>query len=304
MISVLIPTFNYDVSALVTSLISQFSKTKVDFEIICVDDASTKYISENKTLEELTNVSIFNLSKNIGRSKIRNLLVKKAKYNWLLFLDVDVIPKGKNFIDIYLEYIKYGKADIYCGGVAYKNVIPPKSKRLRWVFGKKREEIDSKDREINPYQYFFGANILVHKSIFDVCQFNETLVKYGYEDVLFVENLLNEKIKIKHLNNEVYHLGIEDNNIFLTKTKQAIENLYFLNERKIIKGKNLKILIWYRKLERYKLIYIFGNIHKYFSPFLEKNLKSKSPLLFVFDIYKLTFFCYLTISRFKSDLDK
>jgi len=293
MISVLIPVLNYDLTVLVNSLISQLATANVDFEIVCIDDDSSKCLLENNKLGEINNVTLLVLSKNIGRSKIRNLLVKKASYNWLLFLDADVIPKNKNFINVYLKNIKSRKANVYCGGISYKNEKPEISKRLRWVYGRKREEINAERREKTPYQYFFSANFLAHKSVFDTCQFNEVLVKYGFEDVLFAEELSSKNIKIKHLNNDVFHLGIENNDVFLGKTKNAIENLHFLYTQNIIKGENLTILIWYRKLETYNLKGLLAKTYTFLKFFFERNLKSKNPSLFIFDLYKLSYFCYL-----------
>ena len=185
MLSILIPTFNYPIINLVSELHSQLVLARIKFEIICIDDASSNYYLQNDTLKNLNNVSLQKLPKNIGRSKIRNLLASKAIYDWLLFLDADVIPKDKDFINVYLRCIESKDAQVFCGGIAYENKKPESRKMLRWVYGKKREEIDLEIRKRNPYKYFFGANFLIHKSIFETVKFNNQIVKYGYEDVFF-----------------------------------------------------------------------------------------------------------------------
>ena len=50
MLSILIPTYNYDVEALVTELHAQSTACGVDFEILCYDDGSTnlELIAKNK----------------------------------------------------------------------------------------------------------------------------------------------------------------------------------------------------------------------------------------------------------------
>lgn len=294
MISILIPIFNYDVTKLVASLIKQLSLIEIDYEIVCVDDASTAYCLENDTIEIYDKVVFHRLPTNIGRSKIRNLLAKKAKYDWLIFLDSDVLPKDKNFIKSYLKCIENNQEKVFCGGVIYQNDKPEKDKTLRWLYGKKREEVGLLVRQENPNQYFFGANFLIHKSVFDILKFNEILVKYGYEDVLFSEELNFKSIKIKHLENEVYHLGIELNAVFLAKTTQAIENLYFLNSKKIIKGETLKLLNAYKKIKTYHLKSAFGYLYLVFKGLFKNNLVGKRPSLFVYDLFKLTYFCYLS----------
>ena len=54
--------------------------------------------SENKKINALDHCSFLENEKNIGRTATRNILAKKAKYDWLLFLDADVIPLNENYI--------------------------------------------------------------------------------------------------------------------------------------------------------------------------------------------------------------
>ena len=78
------------------------------------------------------------------------------------------------------------------------------------------------------------------------------IVEYGYEDVLFVEDLKINKVKISHIDNQVFHLGIESSLVFLNKTKEAISNLLNISSNKILKGDNLKLLKTYKKLKSNK----------------------------------------------------
>jgi len=187
MISVLIPVYNYNVTNLVTSINSQLVYSNIDFEIICIDDASTEYFKENDKLQELKNVTLYKLTTNLGRSKIRNLLVDKSKFEWLLFLDADVFPENNNFINEYLTCIHSNEAKVYCGGIKYKANKPESNKMLRWVYGRNREEVNYNVRLNKPYKYFFGANFLIQKAVFNTCKFNEDIVKYGYEDVFLLK---------------------------------------------------------------------------------------------------------------------
>ena len=293
MISVLIPVYNYNIVKLVATLNSQLLLANIDFEIICIDDASSDYYTENDSLPVINNVTLHKLPINIGRSNIRNLLAKKAKYEWLLFLDADVLPENKYFINKYLDCINSNKGKVFCGGIKYNSQKPRNEKLLRWVFGKNREEIDVAIRQKKTYQYFFGSNFLIHKSVFDSCLFNEKILKYGYEDVFFAEDLRNNQIPLTHLSNEVLHLGIENNKVFLEKTKQAIENLYSLTIKNEFKIESVKILRTYSLISIYKLVWFFSSVFVVFNKLFEYNLKSKIPSMFIFDIYKLTYFCFL-----------
>ena len=105
MLSVLIPTYNYNAFLLVKEIHQQLTLGEIDFEIICLDDGSKSSINtKNEEINKFSFTSFKSLPKNIGRSAIRNLLAKKATYNWLLFLDADVIPVKSNFIKNYIVF--------------------------------------------------------------------------------------------------------------------------------------------------------------------------------------------------------
>lgn len=293
MISVLIPVYNYNVSNLVHSIHKQFSLLNINFEIICINDASTKYFEENYEINKLQNTYLYNLEFNVGRSKIRNLLVKKSKFKWVLFLDADVLPKTQDFINAYVNCIYEDLNEVYCGGIVYEVTKPDQRRLLRWVYGKNREEVNIEIRKKTSYQYFSGANFLIKKSAFNLIKFNESIVKYGYEDVLFADDLKKNNIIIYHIDNPVFHLGLEDNLVFIEKTKHAIENLYKLNTRHLLTEDSIKILKVFQKVKTYKLTWFFSNLYIAFHKKFEYNLKSKKLKLFVFDMYKLTYLCFL-----------
>ena len=297
MISVLIPIYNYNSTKLVVSIHQQLELLSVKYEILCIDDASTKYIIENAIIKDLFNTKLFTLKENIGRSKIRNLLVEKAKFNWLLFLDADVYPKDNLFVKNYINCIESKNELVFCGGICYNEQKPSNDKLLRWIYGKKREEISADYRSEKPYQFVSGANFLINKTIFNTINFNVNIVEYGYEDVLFVEDLKINKVKISHIDNQVFHLGIESSLVFLNKTKEAISNLLNISSNKILKGDNLKLLKTYKKLKSNILCWLIGGGFYLFKKVFEANLLSKKPSLFVFDLYKLGYLCYLDMNN-------
>jgi len=293
MISVLIPVYNYNISTLVTEIYKQLVSVNEEFEIICIDDCSSNPFFDSSNIKLLDKVEFIKLNKNIGRSKIRNLLAEKARFDWLLFLDADVLPKSFNFINTYMNHIKQGEIQVYCGGIIYENDKPINSKMLRWVYGKKREEIDVEIRKLNPYRYFLGANFLIPKTIFNSIKFNDDILKYGYEDVVFIEELRIKNIVVKQINNVVFHMGIEESQEFLAKTKEALENLKLLRCQNIVDGKYIKILRTYNKVKFYRLDQVFSILYLIFSKMFEYNLKSNRPSIFIFDLYKLTYFCFI-----------
>ena len=101
-LSILIPCFNWNVYQLISNLATQCQKEYNPdcYEIICVEDGST-CLFENNKITQLKNVQHQVLKNNIGRASIRNLLAKKAKFEWLLFIDCDSKIIKQDFIKNY-----------------------------------------------------------------------------------------------------------------------------------------------------------------------------------------------------------
>lgn len=280
MISVLIPTYNWNAYSLVSELQSQFKSTNTSFEILVIDDASQAELnSENEKINVLENCSFFELEKNIGRSAIRNLLVSKAKYKYLLFLDADVIPTNKNFVDNYIKSIS-NQNKVVVGGIAYKN--DTSNKLLRWKYGKKYEEISLEIRKKIPSKYFFTANFLIEKELFLSIQFDENFTKYGYEDVVFGRELEHKGIEIHQILNGVFHLGIDVNKSFIEKTKQAIINLILLEKKDKRFTENIGLLKVYKRLKKLGLISFLSLFTELFEKFATKHSS-----LFFFNLFRL-----------------
>jgi glycosyltransferase involved in cell wall biosynthesis len=146
MLSVLIPTYNYNIVPLVTEIHKQCTHCNIPFEVIVFDDASKLYHSENDSINSIKNCTYRILEKNIGRSAIRNLLSKTAQFEHLLFLDADVIPVNNDFITNYIKEIN-GREKVVYGGILYQKERPKKEDLLRWVYGVKREALSLNERK-------------------------------------------------------------------------------------------------------------------------------------------------------------
>lgn len=290
MLSILIPVYNYNVLPLASELVKQCNSCGIIFEILFLDDASQEFAIENERINQFENTSYSILEKNIGRSAIRNLLAQKAVYENLLFLDADTIPVHHNFISNYISEIE---KKVVFGGLLYENKRPPKEQVLRWTYGKKREALSLSERNRNPSNTALVSNLLIKKEILYRFPFDENLTKYGYEDLLFFAVLKSNQIEIKHIENPVFHLNLESSSLFLNKTKTALENLVLLDYLNKISKNESKIIGSFDFLKKMKLISIFNFVFKKSEQKIERNLLSNKPSLFLFDIYKLGYYCFL-----------
>jgi len=298
MLSILIPTYNYNIEALVAELHAQSTACNINFEILCYDDGSTnlEIINENKSINLLKNITYKVLETNIGRSAIRNLLAKDAHYDLLLFLDADVVPVKDDFISKYLNSISDATNIIY-GGIRYQEETPEKTHLLRWVYGKKREALPVVKRNQNVYLRFLTLNFIIRKTIFNTVSFNEDIPNLRNEDTLFSYNLKQEKIVISHIENPVYHLGIEDSKTFLKKSIESQDAMNLFLDEDLIDIKYTDITKTIYRIKKIKLDRLFSMSHPFTKKMFRANLLSKKPSLFIFDLYKLSYLCYISKNK-------
>ena len=294
MLSILIPTYNYNIEALVTELHAQATACDIDFEILCYDDGSTnlKILKSNNAINLFENTAYKVLKTNIGRSAIRNLLAKDAHYDLLLFLDADVIPVKNDFISKYLNSISDSIKIIY-GGIRYQEENPKNTQLLRWVYGNKREALSVIKRNKDVYLSFLTLNFIIQKKVFNTVSFNEAIPNLRNEDTLFSYNLKQEKIPLAHIDNPVYHLGLEDSETFLKKSIESQEAMNLFLEENLIDIKYTALTKIFFRIKKIKLDHLFSMTHPFTEKLFKINLLSKNPSLFIFDLYRLSYLCYI-----------
>ena len=166
MLSVLIPVYNYDVRTLVNLLHEQLTSSKIAFEIICLDDCSTNGMSAiNTEIDQLQNTCYKISNSNHGRVATRQALAEHAKYDWLLFLDADVMPKSEHYISNYTSLLHSENEAIY-GGFAYHTEQPKEDFLLRWTYGSSNKQVSALKRNQTPYKVVISANFMITKALF------------------------------------------------------------------------------------------------------------------------------------------
>ena len=292
MLSVLVPTYHYNVLPLAKTVVGQLSKTNIPFEFICIDDGSSSELNiENRQINFLPNATFSENKQNLGRSCMMNLLASHAKYPYLLFLDADVVPVDDDFINKYLHEIKKGTEVCY-GGLAYKKEHT-KEQALRWRYGMAREAITLKKRLNSPYAHTLTSNLLIKKEVVLRFQFPAEVMQYGYEDTVFVNRLKVANIPIVHLQNPVYHLQLDTTAVFLKKTFMAVENLVQLSKNNQLAYHETRLGEAFTILRKSRMVSPASYFLNYVKYLIIKQLYSKKPSLILFDLYKLGLFCKL-----------
>ncbi|MFB9054885.1 glycosyltransferase family 2 protein [Formosa undariae] len=292
MLSVLIPIYNYNVVALVQNLHRQLTLANYVFEIICLDDASeTAFISKNSQIESLEFTSFIKSTANNGRTKTRQLLCESSKYDWLLFLDADTIPASSTFISEYITAINPENEAVF-GGFSYHKSKPSSHYILRWEYGKTKEEVDASIRNTNPYKIIISGNFLIKKSIFKTLNSLIQHKVYGLDNY-FGALLKNNKIKVLHINNPVFHLGLEKNEVYLNKLKSAVCTLLLLVKQDKMKTHNNDLLSLFMFLKKNRLNFILSKFYNAFNKQMEHNLCGKTPSINLLQFYRISYMCYV-----------
>lgn len=294
MISILIPVYNYNIVPLVKELRIQLIDAKIDFEIQAGDDGSeTQFLDLNEKINTLSSTH-YNLSDhNIGREQTRQVLAKKAKYDWLLFLDADTLPVTSDFIKNYLSYLN-SDYDAVFGGVLYQKERPKADFILRWKYGMAREAINAKTRNKSPYQVVVSANFMIKKTVFIELNTHITGKDYGY-DILFASLLKKNAKKVAHIDNQVYHLGIEKSDRYLSKNEEAGTTYLTLLRNGSISAEASSLLSCFSILKRYNLNYTLSTFYKLFKSPLRRNLLGNNPNITLLQLYRLSYMCYMDL---------
>lgn len=292
MLSILIPTYNYNVVPLVFSLQKQCEENTISFEIIGIDDGShSKLNKENGRINSLENCVFISLDENIGLSSNRNLLASKAKYPNLLFIDGDSVIIHPDYIKNYINNLP--NTDIVYGGRVHPTTIASSNQKLRWKYGRTVEDKTASQRDFGVYNTLMFNNTLIKKYCFNQIKFDPNLKKYGHEDTLFAYQASLLHFKVKHIDNAVEHGDIDESGVFVAKAKNSLNNLVLLDEEKKIDPDFIKILRLYHFLKKYKLNFIVASFFLLFDKKIHKQLVSENPSLFLYNLYRIGYLCSL-----------
>ena len=292
MLSILIPTYNYDVTELVVELQKQASQAEIIFEIIVADDASShrKLVERNAEINTIGNCSFIIQKENLGRTATRQNLATMANFDTLLFLDADIFPKYGDFIKR-LD-LKSEDWDVIFGGITYKDEKPKKEEILRWKYGRNRERLTLTQRLKAPYLSINSGAFFIKKEVFLDVNSKLNFKVYGLDN-LFKQLLQKKSVKIVHIDNPVYHLGLENGTHFIKKSKESVKTTVDLEKKGLIDLNLRPIQKAYIRLRKYGVLSIFMFVMKALDYGIQKNLLSGNPSLSLFDMYRLRYYIEL-----------
>ena len=106
---------------------------------------------------------------------------------------------------------------------------------------------------------------------------------YGL-DAFFGYQLKKLKTQILHIDNPVYHLGLETNEEFLNKSVRALKTMVELESKGILASNHTRLQQIYQSTPGKTIL---KSLISLFHKPIKKNLLGSKPSLLLFDLYRL-----------------
>lgn len=207
LISVIIPTFNRK-NELLKTLDSLAKQSYKDFEVVVAidgsDDGTKQALEKSSYPFELR----FYWQENKGRSAARNLGIKNAKGQIVVFID-DHIFTDVNFLEQhYLEHCNYKNIIVRGSAFLVKDLLEIEQKKEFFLKKVKLDNEKYQDKFFkNPFQYFFTGNVSVpYDFLLKTGGFDENFKEYGFQDSEMGYRLIKAGLKIKINSNAIVYV--------------------------------------------------------------------------------------------------
>ncbi len=274
-LSFLIPTKNRpdDLEANILA-ISNLNLKSIDYEILVLDDGSTK--DYTSVLSGYKFVEYYKNESSLGISSVRNKLASLAKGKYLIFLDDDVqIDKNLNLSVLFELFKSNTKLALIAFNItailspdyyldSESNTVNLNQKSIKQIpFNKYHTYFDSSlTKKVNYVSYFIGAAFACRKSLFDKNIHFDELFLWGNEELDFSYNIIKNNYElIFHPEFRANHfprksvIGDNDNNLNSL-------NLFIAN-RILTAYKNLSLLYAISYIFIWTTYYLFVSIIKF-----------------------------------------
>lgn len=217
LVSLLISTYNWK-EALALCLYSAFSQTVKPYEILIADDGSRhdtrRVIDKMREYTDIPIVHVWHEDKGFRLSAIRNRAIVKAKGDYIIQIDGDIIL-DKHFISDHLELAEQGYficgSRMLLGPVTTRHILRNAEYRpiffkqgIKFMFNGIRSRILRKFMAERYARHSMsrirGCNMAFwKKDLFRVNGYNEALEMWGQEDVELAYRLIHAGVQKKQL---------------------------------------------------------------------------------------------------------
>jgi len=221
-LSVLIPTYRDDPSALLKAL----DERGVDAEIVLLDDGGGDADLTRRMAARIEKLNLparlIVLSPNEGRAKGRNRLARHARGRHLLFLDSDMLPDPKDFLNRW-SAVAADDVPVAFGGFTLDQTPRRPEHEVHRSMALKSDCTPAPERARAAEKHVFTSNLLVRRDVLETVEFDEGFAGWGWEDVEWAMRVVRF-YPILHIDNSATHLGLDTASALAAKYEQSAAN--------------------------------------------------------------------------------
>ncbi len=167
---------------------------------------------------------------NNGRSAGRNQLAKAARSDWILYLDADMVPADRMFLDRYIAEVETDtRPRVIVGGFSPPDKVP-RGRRLHAALARRSDCRPAAMRNLDPGRHVFTSNMLVHRTVLDSITFDDGYRGWGWEDVDWGLRVVDWH-PVVHIDNAAVHTGLDPDAALLSKHAGSGDNFARLTMR-------------------------------------------------------------------------
>ena len=229
MLSVLTPFLRDDPSGLVLDGGDQAARLPVPVEIVVLDDGTGDEALTQRLVEQIQRLpmpaAFVQLAANEGRAAARNRLAQFARGRHFLFLDADTVPDRADFLLAYAEMIAADDPPLVIGGFSLIQASHAPEYDLHRAMAILLDCMPAHVRQVAPWRFVYGANILVRRDVMQVVPFNPEYRAWGWEDQEWGMRVA-QRWPILHVDNTVSHMGLDRVETLLDKYASSGANFH------------------------------------------------------------------------------
>lgn len=226
-LSVLIPFFRDDPGPLIRTLDDEAQALATSVEVVLLDDGSGDDDLANRVTAAVRAARLpmrfIRLKTNQGRSKGRNRLTASARGGSFLFLDSDMMPDDRRFLQRWADLVASQDPAVAFGGFSLLQAPRDRSVAVHRAMAARSDCVPYQVRARTPEKYVYTSNLLVRRDVFEAEAFDADFAGWGWEDVEWAMRVAR-RFTVVHLDNPATHLGLESAERLAGKYEQSVAN--------------------------------------------------------------------------------
>ncbi|MEQ7155358.1 glycosyltransferase family 2 protein [Brevundimonas aurifodinae] len=226
-VSVLIPFLRDDPGELLGLLDEEAAALGGAVEVVLLDDGTSDATLTERLQAQVRRMALptrlISLSRNEGRSKGRNRLAAAARGGSLLFLDSDMRPDHRRFLQTWADLVAREDPAVAFGGFSLLQASTEARFSVHRAMATHGECVAYGERARTPEKYVYTSNLLVRRDVFEAEAFDATFTGWGWEDVEWAMRV-SRRFRVIHVDNPATHMGLDTVEQLAGKYEQSAGN--------------------------------------------------------------------------------